>query len=204
MTKNPWQPASNKVGITGFKSLHKVISKKVRPKFKQVLATVVKSPDGKKKMLGMMTALERTPADTPWMDAFVDAKLATRFKARLERNNESGPKAKKHPDAVDFGLGEQIDGAANELRGCIKKKQSGELWEPPEAALKIDKGWHISDPRIFKLIESAMKDQGPLAESANRKMKTTSTSHSRTATFVVDYIAAVITAYNKQFPDGHA
>jgi len=178
------------------------IRKKLRPKFGQLYATVVNSSSGKKKIVSMMNALQGTPGDLHFVDAIVDAKLAQRFGGE-GRNKNTAVKSKKHPDAVDFQLGEQMDGAANELRGCVVKKDDGDVWRPT-SELTIGQEWRVSDVRIFDLIELATKHKGPLAESASRKMKTTSTSNGRVATFMVDYFAAVITAYYKQFPNGHA
>jgi len=203
MPDSHWKPAPKTLHFPCGAAFIGAIRKKFRPRFGHLYATIVKSNSGRENVVSMMNALAGTPADTTFVDAFVDAKLDTRFGGTFKRNKSSHAKDKKHPDAVDFQLGEQMDGAANELRGCVATKQAGELWKPTDA-LKIDKDWRVSDTRIFDLIELATKDKGPLAESANRKMKTASTSNGRTATFVVDYFAAVITAYDKQFPNGHA
>lgn len=153
-------------------------------------------------MAFMMTCLKDTPSDIPFTDAMVAAGLAERFGGKLQRNKFTGAKAKRHPDAIDFQLGEQTDGAANELRGCVHRNGVDEdVWKPP-ANLKIDKEWRISDTRVFELIDLATQSKGPLAESASRKRKTSSTGNGRVATFIVDYFAALVTAYDTQFPNG--
>ena len=95
-------------------------------------------------------------------------------------------------------MGEQNDGGANELRGAVAKKDGTQAWQPPEYLL-LTKDWTISDERIFDLIEAALHPDadgkaGPLAEAQNKRKKTSSTGNGRAATFVVDYLIALVSA----------
>lgn len=197
-----WQNAPKSHSFPSANAFVGAIRKRLRPRFRHLHCTVVKSPAGKAKLTAMMEALKGTAFDVPFVDAIVKANLATRFGGLLHRNSNADAKKKKHPEAIDFQLGEQMDGALNELRGCALQKGGGEggggLWKPP-TKLMIEPTWRISDARIFDLIDVATQQKGPLAESANRRIKTSSTSQGRPATFLVDYFAAVVTTYDAAF-----
>lgn len=206
--KKVWNPAPANMSFTGFKSFHSAVRKKLRPKFKDAYATVIRSENGKRALVAMMDALRGTPRDENGIvQAIIDAGFHERYGGDYERNKSTGHKSKQHANAIDFRMGEQADGAANELRGCFRQKDDGkekaDPWTPPED-LKIDTSWPISDMRIFKLIDAASTNKGPLAESVDRRKDTKSTSHGRVATFIVDYLAAIVVAYDRQFPNGHS
>lgn len=196
-----WTCLPKHVSIGSAQAFVAAIRKKTRPKFSSFYAACVRSAHGKERLLAMMRRLEGTPSDVPFADAILEAGIVKR---NCERNATDRAKVKKHRDAIDFGLGEQNDGAANELRGCTYRK-SGEsgaapVWQPPDF-LRLDRAWRISDARIFELVEAAQQERGPLAESVNRKKHTTSTSNGRVATFLVDYFAAMVVAFDREFAD---
>tara|TARA_B100001057_G_scaffold412177_1_gene428143 strand:- start:164 stop:808 length:645 start_codon:yes stop_codon:yes gene_type:complete len=207
-TEKPvWTTAPNNCQFTGVNGFLGAIRKKLRPKFKHLHATVLTSVNGKNKITAMMNELRGTPGDKTFCDALLKANLITRFGGDLKRNKSTVAKGKKHPNAIDFKMGEQQDGAANELRGATVRapkpepeKPPEEPWAPPDD-LMIQPDWRITDMRIFQLIDAAKANKGPLAESANPRKATSSTSHGRVATFMVDYFAALVTAYDEQFPE---
>lgn len=203
--KQLWTPAPKSHPFTNVNGFLGAVRKKLRPKFADLHSTVINSTNGKNKIAAMMNALRDTSGDKTFVDAFIDAGLVNRFGGDLERNKKCESKEKKHPKAIDFNMGEQTDGAANELRGCvIRDATHGHEypWKPSDD-LMIGLDWRVSDMRIFQLINEAKANKGPLADKVNKRMKTSSTSHGRVATFVVDYFSALVTAYDKQFPDGH-
>lgn len=148
-------------------------------------------------MRSMMNDIAGSDVDLPFHEAIHSAGLSARF-GGVKRNANGESKLKKHPRGIDFQMGEQNDGGANELRGAVMQKSEGgdEPWQPPPH-LMLASDWLISNPLIFDLIEAARKDKGPLAESFDARKVTTSRANSRAATFVIDYLLSLVSAHSK-------
>ena len=136
MSKRPreWEVAPNAICIGSAHVLLQAIRKNFRPKFSSFYAACVRSEHGKAKLIAMMDALRGTEHDVPFAEAIVKAGIVDR---NCERNKTNRNKAKRHAQAINFKLGEQNDGAANELRGCTfrKTKKTEKVWAPPDSLL---------------------------------------------------------------------
>lgn len=191
-----WSQVKNE-SIISKQAWHNTIKKRIRPTFGQTIKNIVKNEEGKKWLKTRMDSKRGTSADVPFTVAVRNAGLHGRFQGK-KRNADDRSKKKLHPSALDFQMGEQNDGGANELRGAVfkkTKKDGGDVmeWKPPDN-LRLDAGWTICDNRIFDLINVASRDKGPLAEAMDRRKMTSSKGQGRAATFVVDYIIALVLA----------
>ena len=192
-----WSKASKKRLICSRAMWHGTIKKHERPTYLDTSKTLIYSPNGKEWLKGRIAAIKDTAVDVGFSEAIRNVGLGERFGGLL-RNGDERSKHKVHPDAIDFQMGEQNDGGANELRGAVAKKDGTQAWQPPDHLL-LTKDWTISDERIFDLIEAALHPDadgkaGPLAEAQNKRKKTSSTGNGRAATFVVDYLIALVSA----------
>jgi len=190
-----WSKITKKGVICSRVMWHGAVKKHKRPPFAETMSALIHSPNGKEWLKERMAVIKGTAVDVGFAEAIRNAGLGKRFEG-LGRNRNGGVKAKKHPNAIDFQMGEQNDSAANELRGAVAN--GGTTWKPPDHLL-LTKDWTISDERIFELIEAALRpdaDQkaGPLAEANDRRKETSSTGKGKAATFVVDYLIALTSA----------
>jgi hypothetical protein len=191
--RRKWTKEPKKTFCPSFGALVGIVRKNRIPSFKSVYANAFRSETGKKKLADMIQALKGTPYDIAFCDAIRESGFLDRH--MNDRNASDRKKAKMHPDAIDFGIGEQDDGAVNELRGAVVKKDGDVPWTP-RADLKPEKDWRITDTRLLEAITEACKDRGPLAESADSRKVTTSTAHSRAAAFASELIACIISMHH--------
>jgi hypothetical protein len=192
-----WEPAPGRVSIVSFLILVGVIKKRQRPTFRDTYATALSNRSGgRAKLVDMMNAIRDTPYDQGFHKSIIECEVNLRL---CERNSSSDASIRGygHANAIRFGMGEQDDGGANEMRGALQRKNQGDPPPPqPPAHLMLDENWKISDPRFLDLVDWAAKGQGPLAESVDRRKLTKSKSKGRVATFVVDYVAAIVMAHH--------
>lgn len=196
-TVGAWDKLPKQTSIPSVKAWLSVARSQRRPAFLPTANNCVLSENGRVTMLQMMSDIRGSDVDVPFHEAIHNAGLSSRF-GGVKRNANGEAKMKQHPRGIDFKMGEQNDGGANELRGAVLSKSADgdEPWQPPPH-LMMGLDWLISNALIVDLIDAARKDRGPLAESFDPKKKTTSKANSRTATFVVDYFLALVDAHTK-------